>query len=68
MKKEIKSLKDDEISSLFDRIIEIFRLLLDKDEFEGYYRNNLTKRLLNGLSSNDEAEKLMISKLKVECG
>lgn len=68
LKKEIKTLKDDEINTLFDRIIEIFRLLSDKDEFEGFYRNHLTKRLLNGLSSNDEAEKSMISKLKVECG
>ena len=67
MKKEIKTLKDDEISSLFDKIIEIFKLLVDKDEFEGFYRHNLTKRLLNSLSSNDEAEKQMISKLKVEC-
>lgn len=68
MKKDIKTFKDDEINVLFDKVIEIFRLLSDKDEFEGYYRNNLTKRLLNSLSSNDEAERLMISKLKVECG
>jgi cullin 3 len=68
MKKEIKTLKDEEISALFDRILSIFRLLSDKDEFEGFYRNHLTKRLLNNLSSNDEAEKMMITKLKVECG
>jgi cullin 3 len=68
MKKDIKTLKDEEVSILFDQIMDIFRLLTDKDEFEGFYRNNLTKRLLNNLSSNDEAEKMMISKLKVECG
>ena len=68
LKKEIKSLKDEEINVLFDKIIEIFKLLGDKDQFEGYYRNHLTKRLLNSLSTNDEAEKLMISKLKVEWG
>lgn len=68
LKKEIKALKDEEITLLFDSIMDIFRLLTDKDEFEGFYRNNLTKRLLNSLSSNDEAEKQMISKLKVECG
>ena len=66
MKKDIKTLKDNEINELFDRVIEIFRLLPDKDEFEGYYRNNLTKRLLNATASNDEAERMMISKLKVE--
>lgn len=66
MKKEIKTLKDDEIATLFNKILEIFRLLPEKDEFEGFYRNNLSKRLLTGTAINDEAEKLMISKLKVE--
>jgi cullin 3 len=68
MKKEIKTLKDEEIATIFNKILEIFRLLPEKDEFEGFYRNNLTKRLLTGTAINDEAEKLMISKLKVECG
>ena len=68
MKKEIKTLKDQEISTLFDKIMDIFRLLPEKDEFEAYYRNNLSKRLLIGTGLNEEAEKLMISKLKIECG
>lgn len=68
LKKDIRILKDDEINNMFDKVIEIFRLLPDKDEFEGYYRNGLTKRLLNATCSNDEAERLMISKLKIECG
>lgn len=61
-------MKDEEISALFDKILEIFRLLTEKDEFEGFYRNNLSKRLLTGTTINQEAEKMMISKLKVECG
>mmetsp|Transcript_17427 Transcript_17427/g.17161 ORF Transcript_17427/g.17161 Transcript_17427/m.17161 type:complete len:124 (-) Transcript_17427:686-1057(-) len=68
MRKEIKTLKDDEISTLFDKILEIFRLLTEKDEFEGFYRNNLSRRLLTNTTINEEAEKMMISKLKVECG
>ena len=68
MRKEIRTLKDNEITVLFDKILEIFRLLTEKDEFEGFYRNNLSKRLLNGTINNEEAEKLMITKLKVECG
>ena len=68
MKKHIKGMKDNEINNLFDRILEIFRLLQDKDEFENFYSSYLSKRLLAGASQNDEAEKLFISKLKKECG
>ena len=68
MKKQIKGMKDHEINNLFDRILEIFRLLSDKDEFENFYSSNLSKRLLAGVSQNDEAEKLFIQKLKKECG
>lgn len=68
MKKDIRGLNDEAISSLFDRTLEIFRLLNDKDQFENFYRAGLSRRLLTASSLNDEAEKLMISKLKKECG
>ncbi len=68
MKRNIRGMSDEAISDQFDRTLEIFRLLNDKDEFESYFWAGLTKRLLNSLSVNDEAEKLMISKLKKECG
>ena len=48
-------------------MILIFRYLNDKDIFESYYKNFLSKRLL-GKGSNDELERIMISKLKTECG
>jgi cullin 3 len=60
----------------------IFRYLNDKDIFESYYKTFLSKRLLGGkgltrafwlhslivLGINDEMERIMISKLKSECG
>jgi len=37
----------------------------DKDVFEKFYRNRLSKRLVGELSASDDNEELMISKLKV---
>lgn len=36
--------------------------------FERYYKGHLAKRLLFGRSISDDAERSMLSKLKVECG
>ena len=50
-----------------EQAIAIFRLIHDKDVFESYYKNHLSKRLLSKKYS-DELEKNVISKLKSECG
>jgi hypothetical protein len=42
--------------------------LQDKDIFEGFYKNSLAKRLLDQRSANEDAEKMLIVKLKEECG
>ena len=39
-----------------------------KDMFEAFYKKDLAKRLLLGKSASVDAEKLMLSKLKTECG
>ena len=39
-----------------------------KDVFEAFYKKDLAKRLLMGRSASSDAEKMMISKLKAECG
>jgi cullin 3 len=46
----------------------IFRYIADKDVFERYYKGHLAKRLLQGRSVSDDAERGMLAKLKVECG
>ncbi|KAL5524714.1 CDC53_3 [Sanghuangporus sanghuang] len=40
----------------------------DKDVFQDFYTNKLSKRLIHGASASDEAESSMISKLKEACG
>lgn len=67
-KKDFKGLSDVEINERLDKVIQIFRYLQDKDIFEGFYKNSLAKRLLDQRSSNEEAEKQLVLKLKEECG
>ena len=72
-KKEFKSLTDVEVNDRLERVIKIFRYLQDKDVFEGFYKNSLSKRLLDirapgGQIPNEESEKLLVLKLKEECG
>jgi cullin 1 len=50
------------------KVVQLFGYLQDKDLFEEIYRNLLAKRLLNDRSASDDAEKSMISKLKLRCG
>src|SRR4051794_4458130 len=46
----------------------LFRYIHGKDVFQAFYKEDLAKRLLLGKSASVEAEKLMISKIKAECG
>ena len=39
-----------------------------KDVFEAFYKKDLAKRLLLGKSASSDAEKIMIAKMKTECG
>lgn len=64
----VKGLSEIEVEIQFDRVMTLFKYLNDKDIFEGMYRNHFAKRLLSNKSASDEMEKLMISKLKNECG
>ncbi|CAE6537438.1 unnamed protein product [Rhizoctonia solani] len=68
LKKSMKGKSDAEVDALIDRTISIFRFIADKDVFERYYKAHLAKRLLQSRSTDDEAERGMIGKLKVECG
>lgn len=43
----------------------LFRFIREKDVFERYYKQHLTKRLIMGKSSSEDAEKSFIAKLKV---
>ncbi|KAF1329324.1 Cullin family protein, partial [Globisporangium splendens] len=59
---------ESEVESLLDRVMVIFRYIQGKDVFEAFYKKDLAKRLLVGKSASFDLEKLMLSKLKTECG
>ena len=67
-KKDFKGIHESEINDTLDKVISLFRYLQDKDIFEGHYKCSLAKRLLEQRSANEDAEKLLIKKLKEECG
>jgi cullin 3 len=46
----------------------LFRYLQEKDVFEKYYKQHLSKRLLSGRPVSDDAERSLLVKLKTECG
>jgi len=61
-------MSEQEIETILDKTMVLFRFLLEKDVFERYYKTHLAKRLLLNKSVSDDFEKNMISKLKTECG
>ena len=48
-----------------EEIVQLFSHLTDKDVFIEYYRSYLAKRVLLDIATNNDAEKSMISKLKM---
>ena len=68
LKKGVKGLSDAEVENVLDKAMILFRFLQEKDSFEEYYKRHLARRLLNQKSASDDSEKMMISKLKSECG
>lgn len=46
----------------------VFKFVEDKDVFQKFYSKQLARRLVNGMSVSDDAESIMITKLKEACG
>lgn len=68
LKRSQKDTNEEEVESILEKSIVIFRYLQEKDVFERYYKQHLAKRLLSQKSASIDAERFMISKLKTECG
>ena len=68
MKKGIKGKTENEVDSLLDKGITLLRYIQDKDMFERYYKRHLSRRLLMKRSASMDAERQMISKMKMEVG
>lgn len=67
-RKGLKGLTNEATEQRFDAIIRLFQCLHSKDIFIKAYTKFLAARLLNKTSISNEAEELMLQKLKVECG
>jgi len=63
-----KGASEEELETTLDKALTLFRYIVGKDVFEGFYKKELAKRLLHAKSASIDAEKSMISKLKAECG
>ena len=68
MKKGIKGKTENEVDALLDQGIILLRYIQDKDMFERYYKKHLSRRLLMKKSISMDAERQMISKMKLTVG
>ncbi|KAJ3573649.1 hypothetical protein NP233_g2313 [Leucocoprinus birnbaumii] len=68
LRRGLKGKTDTEIAAVLDKTITVFRYVTEKDVFERYYKSHLSKRLLQSRSVSEDAEREMLSRLKVECG
>ncbi|GJV90390.1 cullin-1 [Tanacetum coccineum] len=63
-----EKLSDEAIEETLDKVVKILAYISDKDLFAEFYRKKLSRRLLFDKSGNDEHERLILSKLKQQCG
>jgi cullin 3 len=68
LKKGIKGKSEAETDAILDNATVLFRYIKDKDVFERYYKSHLAKRLLQGRSVSDDAERGMLAKLRLVAG
>lgn len=60
--------EDAELNRQLDYGLELFRFIQGKDVFEAFYKRDLARRLLMARSASQDAERAMLTKLKLECG
>ncbi|XP_044493619.1 cullin-3A [Mangifera indica] len=68
LRKGLKGVSEEDVETILDKVMMLFRYLQEKDVFEKYYKQHLAKRLLSGKTVSDDAERSLIVKLKTECG
>ncbi|EEP76225.1 conserved hypothetical protein [Uncinocarpus reesii 1704] len=68
LKKGLKGKSEEEVDALLDNGITLLQYIRDKDLFETYYKKHLSRRLLMKRSASMDAERQMISKIKMEVG
>ncbi|KAH9933248.1 Cullin-domain-containing protein [Epithele typhae] len=68
LRKNNKMAEEEDLENALNKVMILFKYIDDKDVFQKFYTNKLSKRLIHGVSASDEAEASMISKLKEACG
>ncbi|KAI5117366.1 hypothetical protein M0805_002479 [Coniferiporia weirii] len=68
LRKSNKVAEEGDLEGALNQVMVLFKYIEDKDVFQSFYSNKLSKRLIHGVSASDEAEASMISKLKEACG
>ena len=59
---------DEALEDKLEKVVRLFSYLSDKDIFAEFYKKQLAKRLLLGCSAGEDAEKLVVARLKKQCG
>lgn len=57
--------EDTEVNNQLDQVLDLFRFLHGKAVFEAFYKKDLARRLLMGRSASADAERSMLSRLKI---
>ena len=68
LRKSSEKRREEEIEDILGVVIELFENLEDKDFFADIYKTLLAKRLLGNTSASEDAEKSIITKMKLCCG
>lgn len=68
IKKSSRYKTDEECEVILDKAVMLFQYIKDKDLFEKYYKNHLTRRLLQQKYLSMDVERSMIAKLRQEQG
>lgn len=68
LKRGIRGKTEAEVDLVLEKAIVLLRYITDKDLFERYYQKHLARRLLQGKSESQDAEKEMISRMKQAMG
>ncbi|GAA0160430.1 ubiquitin-protein ligase [Lithospermum erythrorhizon] len=63
-----EKLSDEVIEETLDKVVKLLAYISDKDLFGEFYRKKLSRRLLFDRSGSDDHERLIITKLKQQCG
>ncbi|EGR29244.1 hypothetical protein IMG5_160430 [Ichthyophthirius multifiliis] len=66
--KNFKGKSDQQIEENINQIFELFCFIINKDVFKMYYLKSLSSRILQQKSLDENNEKIIINKFKIECG